>query len=90
MQDNDSVECSPELSTKLAEAVQAAGYPVRELVSGAGHDTVIMSGVCPVTMLFVRCKGGVSHNPAESVQVEDVAAAIDVMGHFLESIDAGV
>jgi allantoate deiminase len=90
MQDNDSVECSRELSTKLAEAVQAAGYPVRELVSGAGHDTVIMSGVCPVTMLFVRCKGGVSHNPAESVQVEDVAAAIEVIGPFLESIDAGV
>jgi allantoate deiminase len=90
MQDYDSVECSRELSGKLAEAVAAAGYPVRELVSGAGHDTVIMSGVCQVSMLFVRCKGGVSHNPAESVQVEDVAAAIEVMGRFLESIDAGV
>jgi acetylornithine deacetylase/succinyl-diaminopimelate desuccinylase-like protein len=37
-------------------------------------------------MLFVRCKGGVSHNPAESVSAEDVAVAIDVVGHFLDGL----
>jgi acetylornithine deacetylase/succinyl-diaminopimelate desuccinylase-like protein len=35
-------------------------------------------------MLFVRCKGGVSHNPAESVTTDDVGVAIDVLGKFLE------
>jgi allantoate deiminase len=37
-------------------------------------------------MLFVRCEGGISHNPAESVAVEDVEVAIDVMGRFLEKL----
>jgi acetylornithine deacetylase/succinyl-diaminopimelate desuccinylase-like protein len=37
-------------------------------------------------MLFMRCKGGVSHNPAESVTTEDVGVAIDVLGRFLELI----
>jgi allantoate deiminase len=35
-------------------------------------------------MLFVRCKGGVSHNPAESVTTDDVAVSIDVLSRFLE------
>jgi allantoate deiminase len=35
-------------------------------------------------MLFVRCKGGISHNPAESVAVEDVEVAINVLGQFLD------
>jgi acetylornithine deacetylase/succinyl-diaminopimelate desuccinylase-like protein len=39
-------------------------------------------------MLFVRCKGGVSHSPAESVTAEDVQVAIDVLGHFLERLAA--
>ena len=37
------------------------------LPSGAGHDTMVMGQICPAGMLFVRCKGGVSHNPAESI-----------------------
>ncbi|HEY0831625.1 MAG TPA: Zn-dependent hydrolase, partial [Candidatus Dormibacteraeota bacterium] len=37
-----------------------------------------------IAMLFVRCKGGISHNPAESVTTDDVAVAIDVLGRFLE------
>jgi allantoate deiminase len=90
MQDNGSIQCSPDLTAKLGRAVEGAGYLVRRLSSGAGHDTVIMSEICPVAMLFVRCKGGISHNPAESVQVEDVTVAIEVMGRFLEGLDAAV
>ena len=60
------------------------GHPVVELASGAGHDAVAMSTLTEVGMLFVRCKGGVSHNPAESVKTEDVAVAIDVLSRFLE------
>jgi acetylornithine deacetylase/succinyl-diaminopimelate desuccinylase-like protein len=43
-----------------------------------------MSSLTDVAMLFVRCKGGISHNPAESVKTEDVAVAIDVLGRFIE------
>ncbi|MBV9817286.1 MAG: M20/M25/M40 family metallo-hydrolase, partial [Solirubrobacterales bacterium] len=51
---------------------------------GAGHDAVMLSRIAPIAMLFVRCAGGVSHNPAESVTVEDVAAAIEATTRFLE------
>jgi acetylornithine deacetylase/succinyl-diaminopimelate desuccinylase-like protein len=43
-----------------------------------------MAGLTGVAMLFVRCKGGISHNPAESVTEEDVAVAIDVVSEFME------
>jgi allantoate deiminase len=86
LQTNNSVPCSPDLSGKLAEAVELTGYPVRYLSSGAGHDGVIMSQITSIAMLFVRCKGGISHNPAESVTVEDVQVAIEVMSRFLELV----
>jgi acetylornithine deacetylase/succinyl-diaminopimelate desuccinylase-like protein len=73
----------------LAQAVKDLGRPVLQLASGAGHDAVEMAGVTEIAMLFVRCKGGVSHNPAESVMDEDVAVAIDVLGTFLKLLAAG-
>jgi allantoate deiminase len=83
MQDNAAVECSPALTDALADAVAAAGHRVVRLPSGAGHDAVAMSALAPVAMLFVRCAGGISHHPAESVAPEDVAAAIDVLTGYL-------
>jgi allantoate deiminase len=81
-----TVPCSPDLSAGLADAVGAAGHRVLRLPSGAGHDAAMMSTLTPVAMLFVRCAGGVSHNPAESVTAEDVAVAIDVTTRFLERL----
>ncbi len=91
LQETPSVACSPHLMEKLARAIEACGYQACHLMSGAGHDAVTMSEIAPVAMLFVRCKGGISHNPAESVDVDDVAVAIEVMGRFLEmiSVDSG-
>jgi allantoate deiminase len=82
--EEDSIPCSPQLTSVLAEAVQDLGHPAMQLASGAGHDAVVMARLTEVAMLFVRCKGGVSHNPAESVTEDDVAAAIDVLSKFLE------
>jgi allantoate deiminase len=78
-----AVPCDPALVARLADAVAATGVPVKRLPSGAGHDAVVMSTVVPVAMLFVRCAGGVSHNPAESVDAADVAVTIDVLDRFL-------
>ncbi len=44
--------------------------------SRAGHDGVAIVAVTPIAMLFLRCKGGVSHHPDESVTARDVAAAL--------------
>ncbi|MDQ2942279.1 MAG: M20/M25/M40 family metallo-hydrolase, partial [Candidatus Dormibacteraeota bacterium] len=82
--ENASVPCSPVPTALLARAVEALGYPSLRLASGAGHDAVVMARLTAVAMLFVRCKGGISHHPAESVTEEDVAVAIDVLSRFLE------
>ena len=58
---------------------RAAGPQVLKLPSGAGHDAAVMARVCPAAMLFVRCKGGVSHHPDEAVTTADVAVALDVL-----------
>jgi len=75
-----AVSCSPRVTALLREAI---GEGAVEVASGAGHDGVYMSEITDIGMLFVRCKGGISHNPAESVTTEDVGVAIDVLGRFL-------
>jgi allantoate deiminase len=86
--ENSTIPCSPRLSKVLAAAIEELGHPVTRLASGAGHDAVVMAGLTEIAMLFVRCKGGVSHNPAESIAEADVADAIDVIGGFIELLTA--
>jgi allantoate deiminase len=86
--DNPAVSCSTRLTTMLAQAIQDLGHTPTRLASGAGHDAVVMAGLTDVAMLFLRCKGGISHNPAESVSEDDVAVAIDVLSKFLELLAA--
>ncbi len=76
--------CDPAQRAAWAEAIAAQGLPVHQLVSGAGHDAMMMAQLAPVSMLFVRCgNGGISHNPLEIVSSEDVAAAYACAWHFL-------
>jgi allantoate deiminase len=65
-------------------ALLGEGLP--RLPSGAGHDAAMMASITPAAMLFVRCRGGISHNPAESVDEADVAVAIDVLERFLRAV----
>jgi allantoate deiminase len=84
--ENPAVPCAPRLVGLLSQAVRGLGNEVVQLPSGAGHDGVAMSKLTDFAMLFVRCKGGVSHNPAESVTAEDVGVGIDVLSKFLELV----
>ena len=86
--DNGAVACSTRLTTTLEQAIEDLGNTSIKLASGAGHDAAVMAGLTDVAMLFVRCKGGISHNPAESVSEDDVAVAIDVLSKFLELLAA--
>jgi allantoate deiminase len=79
----DATLCTPALVERVAEAVAAAGVKVRRLPSGAGHDTVTMARVTDTAMLFVRCAGGISHHPDESVSLDDVALAIEAATRFV-------
>ncbi|VUT00354.1 allantoate amidohydrolase [Klebsiella spallanzanii] len=69
--------CDSELQRVLSEAVQEVQERSVSLPSGAGHDAIAIAERWPSAMLFVRCKGGISHHPAESVTADDVALAID-------------
>lgn len=81
--DAPSCECNNELSRELALAVETHGLPVRYLPSGAGHDAMAMADLTRVAMLFVRCAGGISHNPAESITAEDAAVSAEVLLSFM-------
>ncbi len=81
-----STICDPGLTGRLAAAVVANGVEDMRLTSGAGHDAVALAGLLPVAMLFVRCAGGISHNPAESITVEDVAMAAGVLDALLDDL----
>ncbi len=83
VQQTDSVPCAPQLSGLLKRAAKKHQPRVIELPSGAGHDAAIMAGITPTAMLFVRCKGGASHHPAESASLEDIEVALDVLNDFI-------
>ena len=83
VQQTASVACDSRLTALFKAAVAKHQPRVLALPSGAGHDAAAMSAVCPVAMLFVRCKGGISHNPAESVKTADVAKAIAALRDFI-------
>jgi allantoate deiminase len=79
VQEHPGVACNLFLARQFAQSIEQLGYPVFSLPSGAGHDAVVMSTLTDVAMLFVRCKGGISHNPAEAVTVEDIHVAIETL-----------
>lgn len=78
-----SVPCAEGLMAALERAATASGVAAPRLASGAGHDAAAMSALTDVGMLFVRCKSGISHNPAESITAGDAAVALAVLERFL-------
>jgi allantoate deiminase len=83
-----SVPMNQALSAELAAAVESAGFPLRTMPSGAGHDAMIMAQRMPSAMLFLRSPGGISHHPDESVLQSDVEAVLHVGSAFLTRIDS--
>ena len=78
--------CAPRLMDQLGAAVQRAGLPRFDLLSGAGHDAMAMAAVTDVAMLFTRCgNGGISHNPLETMTADDADIAARVLLDFLRN-----
>jgi allantoate deiminase len=86
LQEASSVRCDAMLTRLLSAAVARQGLRVVRLPSGAGHDAAALAAICPVAMLFVRCRGGVSHHPAESIRQADAARAIAVLADAIEML----
>lgn len=74
------------LSRALCDAISGTGRSTFELISGAGHDAVMMARQTRTTMLFLRCRDGISHHPDESVATDDVAAALEVIVNLVTTL----
>ncbi len=76
--------CHPSLQDAIAVAIASVGSEAVRLGSGAGHDGQAMAKLCPIGMMFVRCRGGVSHNPLEYASPQDMGLAVAALIRFIE------
>jgi allantoate deiminase len=87
LQEFGVTSCAPWLMDQMDKAVARQGFAVRRLPSGAGHDGMALGAITDICMLFVRCKGGISHSPLESITREDAAAGAQVLLDFIEHFE---
>jgi allantoate deiminase len=78
-----AVPMDRDLTLKLHQAAERAGYDAQPIFSGAGHDAMILAASVPTTMLFLRSPNGLSHHPNEDVRPEDVEAALSTLVNLL-------
>jgi allantoate deiminase len=83
--ENRTAPCAAWLKQQIACAITAEGVRAFELPSGAGHDGMAMIDVADVGMIFVRCRGGVSHHPDEHVTLADADAGARVLLRVIEN-----
>ncbi|HEX9396616.1 MAG TPA: allantoate amidohydrolase [Burkholderiales bacterium] len=83
LQSQGVAACAPWLMEQMDRAVAAEGLKVRRLPSGAGHDGMAIQAIADIAMLFVRCKGGISHNPAEAITEADAGAGARGLLQFI-------
>ena len=79
--------CDQRLIAAISKGIDRAGERVLALPSGAGHDAMAFSGVCPIGMMFVRSPGGISHHPAETVLETDVELALSALCETVAALD---
>jgi allantoate deiminase len=84
----DAVPMDAYLANQVEEAIRKTGCQPHRLVSGAGHDAMILAEKIPAAMIFLRTPGGISHDPAESVAVEDVERALECGLHLLSQLSS--
>lgn len=78
------VALSAELAEKLEAICEEKNFTYLHMNSGAGHDAMHMTKIAPTIMLFIPCRGGISHNPAEYAANDDICRAVEVLAEFLK------
>jgi allantoate deiminase len=89
-QRNAATALDPLVTDAIAEAIAACGQEPLRLASGAGHDAMIMARHCPSGTIFLRCRGGISHNPAESITVEDADLGVRALLEAVRRLDGRI
>jgi N-carbamoyl-L-amino-acid hydrolase len=87
LSDGAPAACDPDLRSALREGARDLGLGETDLPSGAGHDAVFMSRICPSAMVFVPCRAGKSHVPEEWADREAIAAGAAVIYQAVQALD---
>lgn len=88
--DQPAIQMDPQLTQLAYDAIRSAGTEPLRMISGAGHDAMVMAERLPTTMIFLRSPGGLSHHPHESVRLNDVENAFAAGLHFLKRLDEAI
>jgi allantoate deiminase len=83
--DAASMPCAPWLADQVRDAIEGEALSLRSLPSGAGHDGMAIGTLTDIAMIFVRCTGGISHNPAEAITAEDAEAGARVLARLIRN-----
>lgn len=88
VQECPATPCDAALTARLLDSLEAITGSRHVMISGAGHDGVALAPVMPIAMLFIRCRDGLSHHPAEFASPEDIETGIAILTHFLTNYSA--
>lgn len=78
---------TPDLIDAVRQAAAELGYAHQDIISGAGHDAILLAKVCPTTMIFIPCLNGISHNPVEYASPEQIDKGTMVLLKTLVQLD---
>lgn len=82
-----AVQSDPRIVAALKYACDQSGYTFQQMASGAGHDAMQVANLAPVSMIFIPCRGGVSHHPDEFAELEDITAGANVLLQTVLKLD---
>jgi allantoate deiminase len=85
LHESPATPCAPWLMAQIRRAIDGEGITAYDLPSGAGHDGMAMRAVADIGMIFVRCRAGISHNPAEAITIADAEIGARVLLGFITS-----
>lgn len=80
------VEMHPAMILEIEEAVKSVGVEYMTIPSGAGHDAMHWAEVVPTGMIFIPCRDGISHNPAEFAEMDDIVTGAAVLDKVLRKL----
>ncbi len=88
MQDAEGTPCAAHIQESIVQACETMGIHPFKMPSGAGHDSTAFGGFCPIGMIFIRSKDGISHNKVEWSTKEDCRDGANVLYHTLLALAA--
>ena len=87
---DEPAACATSIVGAIEDACKATGVESMRMVSRAYHDALFMARLCPLGMIFIPCRGGVSHRPDEYAKPEDIATGVRVLAHTLATLSSQV